>query len=125
MEKLVCGIIIGEHPSVEEAQKQAKKMKNCPYLITSGTSDNKIYSVFIVPNDKKWWLKYPETDPTATGLGKAQVKLVENVIYPEKLNLKIPAEKKTTSPCGDNCMTCPLREKYDCKGCPATVHYKG
>ncbi|MHA2247828.1 MAG: hypothetical protein ACXADY_22970 [Candidatus Hodarchaeales archaeon] len=70
-------------------------------------------------------LKYPETDPSATGLGKAQVFLVENVVYPEKLNLKISAEKKTITPCGDNCMICPLIEKFNCKGYTTTVHHKG
>ncbi len=124
VDKIICGIIIGEHTSKEEALKYAKKMKNCPYLISSGTSENKIYSIFIVPDNKKWWLKYPEDEPIATGLKNAQVILVENIVYPEKLDLKIPVEKKTITPCGANCETCLLREKHNCKGCPATVHYK-
>jgi hypothetical protein len=123
MEKLICGIIIGEHPSIEEAQKHVRRMKNCPYLVASGTSRNKIYSVFIVPEDKRWWLKYPEMDPSSTGMGKAQVFIVENVAYPEKLGLKIPDQKTTISPCGENCEICRLPIEFNCRGCPATIHY--
>ena len=123
MEKLICGIIIGKHPSNKEAQKHAKRMKDCPYLFVLGTSQNKIYSVFIVPEDKRWQLKYPEMDPSSTGMGKAQVFLVENVTYPEKLSLKIPDQKTTISPCGENCEICHLRKEFSCRGCPATIHY--
>ena len=124
MTKNICGIIIGETQSAEEARKLAKTMKNCPYLVASGTTSNKIYSVFIVPDKKEWWLKYPETNPKATALEKAWVYIIENVSYPEKFNLKLPKKKTEISPCGANCQTCPLKEEYDCSGCPATIHYK-
>ncbi|UCE13523.1 MAG: hypothetical protein JSV04_15240 [Candidatus Heimdallarchaeota archaeon] len=125
MEKLICGIIIGEHPSLEEAQRHAEKMKDCLYLAVSAVSQNRIYSIFIVPEEKKWWLKYPESDPAVTGLGQAQVFLVENVIYPETFDLKLPDQKTATAPCGENCEICQLRNEYNCKGCPATFYYKG
>lgn len=123
--KEICGIIIGEACSVEEAGKLAETMKNCPYLVASGTTVNMIYSAYIVPKEKKWWLKYPETNPKATGVEKARVYMVENVSYPEKFDLKLPKKKTETAPCGANCQTCSLREEYDCNGCPATIHFKG
>ena len=124
MEKSICGIIVGEHPTEEEALNHAKKIENCPYLITLGTSKNTIFLVFIVPDNKRWWLKYPETEPTATGLRNAQIFIIENIIYPKNLDLKKPTEKNAKTPCGDNCETCTLRKRYDCKGCPATIYYK-
>jgi len=55
--KKICGIIIGETRSKEGAAKLAKSMKNCPNLDAVGTSSNKIYYVFVVPEEKEWWLK--------------------------------------------------------------------
>jgi len=120
----ICGIIIGETSSIEEAKRLAGIMRNCPNLVTSGTTSNKIYSVYIVPEEKEWWLRYPEANPKATGLEKASVYIVKNVLYPEEFAFRLPKNKTGTAPCGANCQTCPLREEYDCSGCPATVHYQ-
>ncbi len=124
MAQNICGIIIGEARSAEEAEKLAETMKNCPYLLASGTTSNKIYFVSIVPEEKRWWLKYPETNPKATGVEKALVHIVENVTYPKRFNLRLPRKKTKTAPCGADCQTCPLNEEYGCSGCPATVHVK-
>ena len=118
----ICGIIVGETLSAEEAGELAEIMKNCPYLVASGTTANMIYSVYVVPEEKKWWLKYPDTNPKATGVEKAWVYIVENVPYPEKFDLKLPKEKTEIAPCGANCQTCPLLDEYDCSGCPATTN---
>ena len=125
MAKNIYGIIVGEALSGEEAGELAEKMKNCPYLVASGTTAKRIYSVYIVPEEKKWWLKYPETNPKATGVEKAWVYIVENMFYPEKFNLKLPKKKTEIAPCGANCITCPLLEEYNCSGCPATTNYEG
>ena len=116
--------MIGEALSAEEAKRHLETTKNCPYLVVSGTTSNKIYSIYIVPENKKWWLKYPETHPKAMGAEKAWVHIVENVLYPEKLNLKLPKKKIEIAPCGENCQTCPLQEEYGCSGCPATTNYE-
>jgi len=120
----ICGIVIGEASSVEEAKRLAETIKNCPNLVASGTSANKFYSVYIVPEEKKWWLKYPETNPKATGLEKARVYIVQNLLYPEKSVFRMPEEKTDLAPCGADCKTCQLREEYNCSGCPATTNHQ-
>lgn len=122
--KLICGIVIGETSSEEEAEKLSDVMKKCPYLAVSGTSSRNVCSVYIVPEEKEWWLRYPETHPKETGLEKARTFVIENMVYPQKFDLKLPKEEITTAPCGAECRSCPLREDYDCSGCPATIHYK-
>ena len=123
--KRVCGIIVGEALSAEEAGELAEKMKNCPYLVASGTTANMVYSVYVVPEEKRWWLKYPEVNPQATGVEKAWVYIVENVFCPEKFNLRLPKKKTEIAPCRATFQTCPLLEEYDCSGCPATTNYEG
>ena len=125
MEESICGIIIGEHLSEKEALNHAKNMKNCPYLIALGTSEKMIYLIFIVPDEKRWWLKFPEIEPIKTGLRNARVFIAENIVLPEKFKLEKSKEKNKITPCGDNCDFCSLRKEFDCKGCPATLHYKG
>jgi len=120
----ICGIIIGEANSAKDAKKIARIMQNCPNLVASGTTSNKIYSVYIVPEKKEWWLRYPEINPKATGLEKAAVYIVKNVSYPEEFAFRLPHKKTEIAPCGANCKTCPLRKEYNCSGCPATIHYQ-
>jgi len=92
--KNICGIIIGETGSPEEAKKHAEVMKNCPNLVALGTTSNRIYSIYIVPADREWWLRYPETNPKETGFEKASVYIIKNVSYPEKFAPRL-SEKKT------------------------------
>lgn len=120
----ICGIIIGEVGSIEEAKKQSANMKDCPHLVFSGTVANRIYSVYIVPEDKMWWLGFPEDNPKAVGFDKASVHIIEELMFPEKFDLRLPKNREETAPCGADCRTCPLRREYNCKACPATVHYK-
>ena len=78
----------------------------------------------IVPEEKKWWLKYPGQNPEVIGAEIVWVHIVENLLYPEKFNLRLPKKKTSIAPCGANCQEYSLREGYDCDGCPATVHYR-
>lgn len=120
----ICGIIVSEMRSPEDAKRLAENMKNCPRLIASGTTSNVNYSVYIVPKDKLWWLKYPENDPAIIGAEKVHVQVVQNLIYPPDFSPKLTGRKAKTAPCGADCPTCPLREEHNCNGCPATVHYE-
>lgn len=117
--KHIWGILVTEEDSVEEAKKTAESMKNCPYLVAIGTTSNTVYSVYMVPENKKWWLQYPETLNEKSGVKKYRVQVVENSIYPEKFTLKMP--RIETPPCGANCQTCKLRAQYNCDGCPAAI----
>jgi len=125
MVRSICGIIVSEMRSPKEAKKLSKSMKNCPRLVASGTTSNLNFSVYIVPKDRLWWLKYPEKNPAIIGAEKVRVQVVQNLIYPLSFNPRLPEEKAKTAPCGADCLTCPLRGEYDCNGCPATVHYTG
>jgi len=121
----VCGIMVIEASSAEEARKRAETMKNCPHLIASGTTSNVVYFISIVPEEKKWWLKYPETNPPKEmDAGKVQVYVIENLAYPEDFGPRFPEKIVEEAPCGVDCRTCRLRKEYDCIGCPATIHWK-
>lgn len=41
--KDICGIVIGEVKTIEEASKRAETMKNCPNVVLLGTTANMIY----------------------------------------------------------------------------------
>lgn len=119
--KNICGIVIGEAGSPEEANSRAENMKNCPNLVVLGTTANIIYSVYVVSSEKE----YPETNSKEIGLEKATVHIVRNVLYP-KFTPRLPKNKKKTdtATCGVNCKNCPLRAEYGCSGCPVTIHHQ-
>jgi len=122
---LICGIIIAQLGSPREAQRKAMKFKDCPYLIMQAISSNKIYLTYIVPEKNRWWLKYPEDYPKEVGFQEAKVYIGNKIIVPQKFKPRLPLIKTKIAPCGADCGKCPLRDKYRCPCCPATIHYKG
>jgi len=99
-------------------------MKNCPNVAVLGASSNTVYSICVVPENKRWWLEYPERNPKEVGANKATVHIFENVVHPKSFKQRLPKRRMKAAPCGADCGTCPLRHQYSCNGCPATIHYK-
>ena len=114
--------MIGETTSEEEAKRRIKAMKNCPFLFFGGYSSEIFQYVFIVPEEKKWWLEYPASHPNIIGAEKVTLELVNNVVKPEKVQLVLPEEKSKISPCGSSCEQCPMRLENQCDGCPSTIY---
>ena len=117
MGKHLWCIMTSREGSEEEARRTVETMRNCPHLVALGYTSGTVYSVYMVPERKRWWLEYPETLNEETGQEKYSVQVVENLTYPEELALKTP--KSDRPPCGADCGTCGLRERYSCDGCPA------
>jgi len=103
--------------SEEEARRTAETMRNCPYLVAMWYTAGIVYSAYMVPEYKRWWLEYPETLNEETGQEKYSVEVVENLTYPEELKYKTP--KSDRPPYGTDCAKCGLRDRYGCDGCPA------
>ncbi len=123
MEGNIAGLLIIETSSSDKAEKNTKRMKNCPHLLACGQSSNYAFNLFIVPEEKRLWLEYPTRHPEVLGAKSVRLELIESLIFPESYNLRVPVEKLEVSPCGAKCLECPFREEFNCKGCPATVYY--
>ena len=123
MQAKLIGILIAKMESEEKAAKNAGKMKNCPRLLASGTNSSTYYGVFIIPFEKRWWLEYPVEHPEVMGAEKIELLLVENTITPSEFKHVLPESKGRISPCGSDCGNCPMRQEYNCDGCPATLYY--
>ncbi len=124
MEKNIAGLMTIELDSRESAERNAKIMKNCPRIAASGYSSNCAFNLFVIPEDKRWWIEYPVEHPEVMGAKSVKLSLIDHLTYPEKFELRIPDEKLEIAPCGSNCMDCPSRERFNCKGCPATIYYQ-
>ena len=99
-------------------------MKKCPFLFFGGYSSEIFQYVFIVPEEKKWWLEYPAKNPEIIGAEKIKLEIMENIVKPDNFELTIPKEKSKISPCGSSCENCPMRIEKNCAGCPATIYFK-
>ncbi len=117
MGKNLWCIMTSREDSEEEARRTAETMRNCPHLVAIGYTSGTVYSIYTVPEHKRWWLEYPETMNQERGEKKYSVQVIENLTYPEELALKTPKSDKP--PCGADCGACGLRERYGCDGCPA------
>jgi NAD-dependent SIR2 family protein deacetylase len=118
--KDICGVFITEYESPEKANAVAAAMKNCPHLVIAGTSGKVNSMTFIVPESLRWWFEGPADNPDLLGAKKVDVFIIDDIVYPEKFTPRLPPTKVDAPPCGSNCSECPMREKFDCPGCPAT-----
>ncbi|NHI83574.1 MAG: hypothetical protein EAX81_04670 [Candidatus Thorarchaeota archaeon] len=117
--------MIVEMPSVELAERNAQKMRNCPRLILSGFTSNFAYNLFIISERERWWAEYPAEHPEVLGAKSVHLEIVENLLHPDESRMSLPVERFEVAPCGSDCGSCPSREEFDCQGCPATIHYIG
>ena len=117
MGKFLWCIMTSREVSEEEARRTVETMRNCPHLVAMGYTAGTVYSVYMVPERKRWWLEYPATLNEEAGQEKYSVQVVENLTYPEELVLKTPRSDRP--PCGADCGACKLRERYGCDGYPA------
>jgi hypothetical protein len=117
MSKYIWGILTRKAKSEERALKNIENMKNCPYLIAIGHSGKKEYSVYMVPQDKRWWLEYPLKINEKLGEEKFTLEVIENLTMPEELITR--EETFSSPPCGEDCEICDLRVEYSCSGCLA------
>jgi len=81
---------------------------------------SKVFSIFVVPVERRWWLEYPSKDPAAVGMDTACVQIIEDMRSMADLKTNIPERKLDASPCGADCRKCKAREEYECHGSPAT-----
>ncbi|MBD3191488.1 MAG: hypothetical protein GF308_12640 [Candidatus Heimdallarchaeota archaeon] len=117
-EKLV-GIIIYDVDSFEQGRKVIDSMKNCPNLLMSGFENNKVYSIYLVPQTKEWWLKWPEENKDNLAVNHVTTIVWDSIIFPEKITFGQNKEKYPEPPCGTDCSNCQLKTRFNCEGCPA------
>ncbi|MFX0168601.1 MAG: hypothetical protein ACFE89_04495 [Candidatus Hodarchaeota archaeon] len=121
MSKNICGIFITEYANSEKANAVIASMKHCPHLVIAGTSGKKTTMTFIVPDTLRWWFEGPADNPELLGAEKVDVFITEDIAYPEDFEPRLPTTRLDAPPCGSNCAACPMREKFNCPGCPATI----
>ena len=109
----VATVVVKEVASHEDALREAEFIKNCPYLLVAGVNGCTLTTVFMVPDEYRWWADYSELFPES----KSQTYLMEEVIYPRSPREIVRGE---SPPCGFDCAECPQREEKNCNGCVAT-----
>ncbi|TFG04040.1 hypothetical protein EU538_12930 [Candidatus Thorarchaeota archaeon] len=120
----ILGIMRARFPSTQRAQENAKSMKDCPRLVLSGTTRNTYYGIFAVRNDMRRLYAYLEDNPSVLGADVVEFTFVERVLDEIQIPAHSEIRKEEIAPCGSDCSECSLRSEFDCRGCPATVHYR-
>ncbi len=120
---ILHGILHMEYDSPESAERSARRYGGCPRVAFWATRGSDAYIILRVGDDERFWAEYIGEHPEKTfGGRKAELVFAENIHRPIP-ELREPEELGDVSPCGSRCATCPYYAT--CKGCPATIHYKG
>ena len=109
----VATVVVKEVASHEDALREAEFIKNCPYLLVAGVNDCTLTTVFMVPDEYRWWADYSELFPES----RSQTILMEEVVYPSSPREVVRCD---SPPCGADCGECNQREQFNCRGCVAT-----
>ncbi len=96
--------MVSEEESEKEAAKAQTTMRRCPNLVASGTAGKRVYSVYAVPEEREWWLRYPETVNKEIGWEKYRVQVFENPMFGAGFKLEALSAEKP--PCGADCEKC-------------------
>ncbi len=109
----VATVVVKEVASHGDALREAMFIKNCPYLLVAGVNGSTMITVFMVPEEYRWWADYSTLFPES----RSQTFLVEEVLYPRSPREVIQSD---SPPCGADCGECLLRDEFNCGGCVAT-----
>ena len=109
----VATVVVKEVASHEDALREAEFIKNCPYLLVVGVNGCTVTTVFMVPDEYRWWADYSELFPES----RSQTFLMEEVVYPSSPREVVRCD---SPPCGADCDECNQREQLYCRGCVAT-----
>jgi len=113
VEGYVATVVVKDLASHGDALREAEFIKNCPYLLVAGVNGSTLTTVFMVPEEYRWWADYSALFPES----RSRTFLMEEVVYPMSPREVVACE---SPPCGADCGECPQREQFNCRGCVAT-----
>jgi hypothetical protein len=123
-ESALVGILLGKASDTKKAEKISGFFTRCPYCALSTCMDDKVISVFAVPQQHKWWLDAIEEQPQGTvGFQSAEVFYANNIKVESRWSTGRVRPELDKAPCGADCIGCPVYKKA-CPGCPATKDYQ-
>ena len=61
----VATVVAKELASHEDALREAGVIKDCPHLLVAGVNGCTVTTVFMVPDEHRWWADYPSCSPRA------------------------------------------------------------
>ncbi len=116
--KAVTGVLLGTASSEARAADIVDRFQSCPYVSLYASSGRTVVGVFGIPESKRWWLEWPETQPEVVGLDTAAVFLADRLIAPSPWTGD-EVVACDSAPCGADCGDCP-EYRGRCSGCPST-----
>lgn len=113
-----CAILLGMAATKEAAGELNRLSSTCPYVANTCTNGPLTTGVYVLPEEKRWWIEIPAQQPHLLGLDKAWLVYAN---CPEASSPwsrgEVMAEMEET-PCKSDCSSCPHYETK-CSGCPA------
>jgi hypothetical protein len=119
----ILGIMRARFASPQQAQENAMSMKDCPRLILSGTTKDIYFGIFALRDDLRELFTYLEDNPTVLEADAVEFSFIDRPIQEIELPVYLDGSREEISPCGSDCSKCSLKSRFDCPGCPATIHF--
>lgn len=122
-------VILAEVRTSSDIEEIFRKYSNCPRMIFLSTTMGRYNLIAIMVGEDDQTIESILTICSfrrEKGIMKSEVHLVNSMLIPRFMPIKIVAEKRgTITPCGMDCSNCKRYLQDLCLGCPATKTYKG
>lgn len=116
----LCAILIGSAPDEEIAEEYIQMTRICPYVACTQRADQTVIALYVLPEEKRWWIEIPAARPELLGLNKVNLLFVDDIPASSAWSRGEIQPKAAKPPCGSDCLTCSYYGDL-CAGCPASV----
>ena len=118
--KPLCAVLIGAAPDEKSAEEYIQFTRACPYVACCQRAGQTVMSLYVLPEEKRWWIEIPAQRPDLLGLQQVSLTFVDHAPASSAWSRGETRPEAATPPCGSDCSTCPYYSQ-PCAGCPASV----
>lgn len=119
----LCAVLLGLAATPEAAAEQARISARCPYVASYLAEKCMTVGVYVLPENKRWWIEIPAHHPELLGLVRASLAFMD---FPDAESAWSRGDTRpelVQPPCGSDCSHCPQYQTR-CAGCPASQFYR-
>lgn len=118
--KPLCAVLIGAAPDEKNAEEYLQFTRPCPYVVCSQRAGQTVVTLYVLPEEKSWWIEIPAQRPELLGLSKVKLQFIDDAPASSAWSRGETRPEAPQPPCGSDCRSCPYYGQ-PCAGCPASI----
>lgn len=119
----LCAVLLGLSENPQAAADHARNSIRCPYVAHYSAEGCLTVGVYVLPENKRWWIEIPAQRPELLGLVRASLAFMDFPDVESAWSRGDTRPELVQPPCGSDCEHCP-QYQLRCAGCPASQFFR-